>query len=198
MLRHLKYRKLSRRESEVHWRVPLCLTCVRTPYIEPDMYNSLHIRDRCLRLPVWSSSILPWHNDRLPSGPGVHLIHYRRLPFGSYHCANGHEESRRRRSAFISKHGPRRSYPNVAAEPSMYCPKVLMGPLTPAPYLIMLKPPILFSAGPPNKQSVAMLTKDEAHNQPHSFTLGQPSCLMSFYLANPQPPSIAPIFPLNG
>ena len=34
------------------------------------------------------------------------------------------------------------SYPNVAPEPSMYCPSVLMGPLGPAPYLMMLKPPI--------------------------------------------------------
>ena len=32
-------------------------------------------------------------------------------------------------------------YPNVAPEPSMYCPNVLIGPFGPAPYLIILKPP---------------------------------------------------------
>ena len=32
-------------------------------------------------------------------------------------------------------------YPKVAPEPSMYCPRVLIGPLGPAPYLMMLKPP---------------------------------------------------------
>ena len=33
------------------------------------------------------------------------------------------------------------TYPNVAPEASMYCPNVLIGPLGPAPYLTMLKPP---------------------------------------------------------
>lgn len=33
-------------------------------------------------------------------------------------------------------------YPNVAPEPSMYCPSVLMGPFGPPPYLIMVNPPM--------------------------------------------------------
>lgn len=33
------------------------------------------------------------------------------------------------------------SYPNVAPEPSMYWPSVLIGPFGPAPYLMMLNPP---------------------------------------------------------
>ena len=33
------------------------------------------------------------------------------------------------------------TYPNVTPEPAMYCPKVLIGPLGPAPYLMMLKLP---------------------------------------------------------
>lgn len=36
---------------------------------------------------------------------------------------------------------PETTYPNVSPEPSMYCPKVLIGPLGPAPYLMILKPP---------------------------------------------------------
>jgi len=32
-------------------------------------------------------------------------------------------------------------YPNVAADPSMYCPRVLIGPFGPPPYLMILKPP---------------------------------------------------------
>ena len=37
---------------------------------------------------------------------------------------------------------PGRSYPNVAPEPSIYCPSVLMIPLGPAPYLKMLTVPV--------------------------------------------------------
>lgn len=37
--------------------------------------------------------------------------------------------------------GPGAAYPNVAPEPSIYCPSVLMIPLGPAPYLKMLTVP---------------------------------------------------------
>lgn len=33
------------------------------------------------------------------------------------------------------------AYPNVAPDPSIYCPSVLIGPLGPAPYLMILNPP---------------------------------------------------------
>ena len=39
--------------------------------------------------------------------------------------------------------GSQPTYPNVTPEPNMYCPKVLTGPLGPAPYLMMLKPPLI-------------------------------------------------------
>lgn len=38
--------------------------------------------------------------------------------------------------------GQTQAYPNVAAEPNIYCPNVLMTPLGPAPNLMILKPPI--------------------------------------------------------
>lgn len=34
------------------------------------------------------------------------------------------------------------TYPNVAPDPSMYCPSVLMTPFGPAPYLMMLTEPV--------------------------------------------------------
>lgn len=34
------------------------------------------------------------------------------------------------------------AYPNVAPDPNMYCPRVLIGPFGPAPYRIILNPPV--------------------------------------------------------
>lgn len=42
-----------------------------------------------------------------------------------------------------SQRGKDQPYPNVAPEPSMYCPSVLMMPFGPAPYLKMLTVPKL-------------------------------------------------------
>lgn len=36
------------------------------------------------------------------------------------------------------------AYPKVAPEPSMYCPKVLIAPFGPPPYLMTLTPPSQF------------------------------------------------------
>ncbi len=42
--------------------------------------------------------------------------------------------------------GLAKPYPNVAPEPSIYCPNVLMGPFGPPPYLIMVNPPFVVLA----------------------------------------------------
>lgn len=40
------------------------------------------------------------------------------------------------------------AYPKVAPEPSMYCPKVLIAPFGPAPYLMILSPPLQSISAP--------------------------------------------------
>jgi len=39
------------------------------------------------------------------------------------------------------------TYPNVAPEPSIYWPRVLMTPFGPAPYLMMLTDPVVLLVG---------------------------------------------------
>ena len=46
----------------------------------------------------------------------------------------------------------RKLYPNVAPEPAMYCPNVLMTPFDPAPYLKMFTVPAKISFARRNKQ----------------------------------------------
>jgi len=69
-------------------------------------------------------------------------------------------------------------YPNVAAEPSMYCPRLRMTPLGPGPCLKIVYPPIGMILARLNGHSgarwgqveavigsVGILTEDEAHRQ---------------------------------
>jgi len=51
----------------------------------------------------------------------------------------------------------------------MYCPNVLAGPLVPAPYLMMLKPPVVLSAAFPDLVEADMRTEDESHDQANSY-----------------------------
>ena len=53
----------------------------------------------------------------------------------------------------------------------MYCPKVLIGPLGPAPYLIMLKPPlfILVPFRLSEYGSCECGTIDETHDEPNGY-----------------------------
>lgn len=60
------------------------------------------------------------------------------------------------------------SYPNVAADPSIYCPKVLIGPFGPAPNLMILKPP----AGQLHidlRDKVEGHTEKKPHNKTNSY-----------------------------
>lgn len=41
----------------------------------------------------------------------------------------------------------KRAYPNVAPDPSMYCPSVRITPLGPAPYRMMLTEPVWMLGG---------------------------------------------------
>lgn len=95
------------------------------------------------------------------------------------------------------------SYPNVAPEPSMYCPNVLMGPLGPAPYRMMLKPPMERLSNATSFQVVTQVQIVPKINPMISPTAGvhyeasvTDSSMQQHQMAIIQPPSIAPIFPL--
>jgi len=65
--------------------------------------------------------------------------------------------------------------PNVAPEPSMYCPSDLITPFGPAPYLIMLTLPMAsaLESFEQNVGSSQIHTKDEPDNDPDSYKRGQ-------------------------
>lgn len=68
--------------------------------------------------------------------------------------------------------GASKAYPNVDPDISMYCPKVLIGPLGPAPNRMILKPPKLSFSNPASNKHVCLwgLTKDEAHDQANGWS----------------------------
>ena len=79
-----------------------------------------------------------------------------------------------------------RTYPNVAPDPSMYCPRVLVTPLGPAPYLMMLKPPILFQhCGYRCGILQASRTKYEAHDQANGYTKLLISTIIKYEIKRP-------------
>ena len=61
----------------------------------------------------------------------------------------------------------RRTYPNVAAEPAMYCPSVLITPLGPAPYLKMFVAPSMVSVESRGRGVGFCCTKYEANDDSH-------------------------------
>lgn len=84
-------------------------------------------------------AILGRENHRKPSCASkcFHRFCFRLCPNC---CSDGHEEAKHR-SQTKSLHGQDETHPNVAAEPSIYCPSVLPMPLGPAPNLAMFVAP---------------------------------------------------------
>lgn len=72
------------------------------------------------------------HDDGSSVGPSESLLGNGRS-IGTDDTADGHEEAARLLVVMWIKAKPGFAYPKVAPEPSMYCPRVLMMPLGPAP-----------------------------------------------------------------
>lgn len=55
----------------------------------------------------------------------------------------------------------------------MYCPSILIGPFGPAPYLIILKPPVVIFLVVEElfhkERGTLMCTENEPHNQTHGY-----------------------------
>lgn len=101
--------------------------------------------DTCLFFPDLLHPLLPLllHNDGR-TVVGLSLSKGRcknRRAFGADGGADGHEEAVEVVSACSFRMTPYRTYPKVAAEPSMYWPRVLIMPLGPGPKRMMLVAP---------------------------------------------------------
>lgn len=90
----------------------------------------------------WVSRLLTWHDEWMSPGSCECLGNNWRSIL-SDGASNGHEKSGARISnASFFAFNYHTTYPKVAPDPTIYCPRVLITPFGPAPYLMMFTEPI--------------------------------------------------------